>query len=148
MVKRTDADEMKLLTVSEQIPPHKRKGDPAEWVPRAYWSAVIPLETALSAKLGPAAIAVEAYANAGRWVVECPDCSGAQMTSPDDRRFLCTLCANVGVDGLWRPVLWPVEAEAIDAALSSRPLPNRNWAPGETLDDLAVEEILNMGVTR
>lgn len=131
---------MPLLTVADQVPPAARAGAAAEWAPRRYWSSITPIEQAMAAPLGPPEIAVSVYANHGRWVVECPDCSGAQMASPDDPRFMCTICANVAVEGMWRPVTWPTEAVAIDDVLSARPLLNRNWIPGETLDDLAAEE--------
>lgn len=105
----------------------------------AYWSAPVPLWQAVSAQLGPAEIAVAVYANQGRWIVECPDCAGAQIASAADYRFMCNCCANVAVEGLWRPVIWPEEHAEIDEALSWRPTVNQNWLPGETLEDLAAE---------
>lgn len=124
-----------LLTAEDQVP-----GGGAEAIPAAYWSSVIPLDNALAAPLGPPEIAVPAYANHGRWIAECPDCSGAQMASPSDYRFMCNLCANVAVGGAWRPVTWPEERDSIEALLIERPLANQNWTPGETLDDLADEQ--------
>lgn len=111
----------------------------AEFAPSRYWRAPVPLADAMTAQLGPARIAVAVYANHGRWIIECPDCRGAQIASADDRRFMCDECANATVDGLWRPVVWPEETAEIDRALSLRPVENQNWIPGETLDDLATE---------
>lgn len=111
----------------------------ADFAPSRYWSAPVPLADAMESQLGPAEIAIPVYANHGRWVVECPDCAGAQIASAADHRFMCTVCANVAVDGLWRPVVWPEECAEIDAALAWRPTVNQNWLPGETVDDLVAE---------
>lgn len=104
-----------------------------------YWRAPVPLGEAMAARLGPAEIAVAVYANHGRWIVECPDCRGAQIASAVDHRFMCCECANAAVGGLWRAVVWPEEHAEIDRALSVRPLENQNWSPGETLEDLEAE---------
>lgn len=125
---------MPLLTAADQIP-----GATAEAAPRRYWSSITPMERAMAAALGPAATAVKVYANHGRWVVECPDCHSAQMACVTDRRFMCEVCANVTVGGMWRPVTWPEERIEIDEILSARPLGNQNWLPGETVADLLAE---------
>ena len=116
----------------------------ADFAPCAYWSAPVPLAQAMAARVGPAEIAVAVYANHGRWIAECPDCSGAQIASANDYRFMCTTCANVAVEGLWRPVVWPEETVAIDEVLSARPVVNQNWTPGETLADLAAEVVAEL----
>jgi len=139
-----------LMTVAHQVPPQRRIGSEAEWAPRAYWDQLNPVsvEQAMAALPGPPEIAISVYANHGRWVVECPDCRGAQMASAEDRRFMCHECANVAVEGLWRAVVWPEDHAEIDAALSGRPMVNRNWFPGETLDELRAEEPVPTKVTR
>ena len=112
----------------------------AEWTPRAVWlvehttedgrDVPVPLEQALAARTAKADQAIEAYANHGRWVVECPDCHGAQLACRTDARFLCNECGNVAIGGLWRPVTWPGDLEEIEAELHRRPLrQNRNWIP-------------------
>ena len=75
--------------------------------------------------------------NYGRWIVDCPgvDCSGAQIASRDDHRFFCVTCGNNFVGGRFLPVTWPDDPDAIDAALSVRPVQFRNWT-GEPVDDL------------
>lgn len=113
----------------------------AEFAPSSYWSAPVPLNEAMTAPLGPPEIAVSVYANHGRWIVECPECAGAQIASANDPRFMCTVCANVATEGMWRPVIWPDEAVAIDQVLTARPdVATQNWTPGETVDDLLAEQ--------
>lgn len=77
----------------------------------------------------------------GRWLVDCPDCNGAQFASRKDLRFWCVDCRNAAVGGLWRRVAWPDDAEQAEQVLAARPLQaTRNWRPGrEALDDLARE---------
>jgi hypothetical protein len=57
----------------------------------------------------------------------------------DDPVIWCPLCSNRATGRKWRPVALPAEREAIEAVLSVRPEENRNWVPGETVDDLLVE---------
>lgn len=105
--------------------------------------AMVPLD--INAETGGES--VEAYANHGRWCIDCPDCNGAQLTSPEDRRFLCNRCGNVANGRLFRPVVWPKSHAKIAALLDERPDHTlRNWSPGETLADLKREhEILTLG---
>lgn len=103
------------------------------------WVAPIPADQAFGAKLGPKDTAIAAYINHGRWVVECPDCCGAQFACPDDPRFMCNNCANAMNDGMWRPVLWIKDRAKIEVLLKPRPVENQNWRPGETLADLKAE---------
>src|SRR5512134_438542 len=68
-----------------------------------------------------------AYVNHGRWIADCPfpDCGNAEKLQPRQSTFYCTNCRFVG------DVVWPGDADGIDAALSQRPVPQtRNWAPG------------------
>ena len=111
----------------------------AEAAPSLYWQAPVPLNQCLVAAVAPKSEAIEAYANDGRWVVECPDCHGAQFAARDDRRFLCNECANVTIGGLWRQVVWPKDPAAIDAELDKRPRGNANWLPGESVVQLRLE---------
>lgn len=77
--------------------------------------------------------------NHGRWIVNCP-CGSAQDASRTDRRFWCIECGNVLFDGKWAPVKWPSNAVEIEVELERRIfLHNRNWKPGETLEDLREE---------
>lgn len=87
---------------------------------------------------------VAARIDAGRWIVECPDCHDAQYVWPDEAApvFMCVACFNVTVGGSWRPVTMPSRRDrnAIEAALLARPLPgNRHWQLGETAAALRAE---------
>lgn len=87
-----------------------------------------------------AGTAVPVVANHGRWVVTCPGCRGAQMTSVTDQRFLCNVCGNAGNGGKFRPVTWPTDYAQIGALLDVRPdVRLRNWSPGETVASLTLE---------
>lgn len=118
--------------------------DNAARVAAESWQANRSLLDALNAPLGGRAVAVAAYANHGRWVVECPDCRGAQLASPSDPRFMCNCCGNVAAGGAWRPVIWPKNRDAIEEQLAARPPENRNWSPGESLAQLRRENEAHM----
>lgn len=104
-----------------------------------WWTAEVPLDKALKAPMGPSSTAVNAVVSHKRWVVACPDCMGAQLTAPQDRRFMCVDCGNVAVGGKWRPVLWPKEFAEIGSLLDGRAPNVAHWSPGETLADLRQE---------
>jgi hypothetical protein len=117
------------------VPPERG----AEWAPRVAWLAPSPIEVAM---LAPTAKDedVHVVVNHGRWVVECPDCHGAQLACRTDLRFMCNECGNISISGEWRAVVWPAQADAIDAELAKRPrVVNQHWLPGETLADLQLE---------
>lgn len=91
--------------------------------------------------------AVHVTVNDSRWVIVCPDCGEGQLAARDDPRFCCWECKNVMVEGRWRPVIWPNNADEIAHELLKRPYRDgrgigpRNWHPGETVADLAIEAI-------
>lgn len=94
----------------------------------------------------PRGAAVSAIVNAGRWLVRCPDCAGAEYADPDDPLFWCASCFNVANGGYPRPVGWPRDRGRIEAELLRRPAPllpghpsPRNWEAHETADDLRRE---------
>lgn len=107
-----------------------------------FWLAPTPLEDALAAPVGPKSTAIFATANHGRWIAECPDCRGAQLTAPEDPRFMCVECGNASVGGRWRPVIWPKDHAAIGALLDERPRHLANALPGETLSQIRKENKL------
>lgn len=82
----------------------------------------------------------------GRWIVKCPHCGGAQLASPDWRRFLCVDCANVAFGGRWLAVEWPSEdlVAAGEALLAARPdVATRNWDPTkESVGALKAENVI------
>lgn len=72
---------------------------------------------------------------AGNWIIDCPLCSGAQVTS------LGTRCVDCGTA---LEVRWPSDElqYGVQRLLSLRPIPHtRNWSPGETLHDLLAENV-------
>lgn len=94
-------------------------------------------------------MAVEAHVNHGRWIALCsrPHCTSAAPLKPGQTGFHCVECNQLD------SVVWPTDAEAIDAVLAMRPVPTtRNWAPpghwqsiavgmpeGQTVDELRAE---------
>ena len=77
----------------------------------------------------------QAYNNHGRWVAECATkyCTEAHLVEPGDR-FVCANCDRS------YDVVFPDAKHLIDAALERRVVPEtRNWVPGETVQDLIVE---------
>lgn len=112
----------------------------AEWIHHQLRSTSAPL----SAATDPEA-AVPAYANHGRWVVDCPNCCNAQLACRTDHRFLCNECGNITVGRLWRPVIWPANSAAIEAMLDNRPREYQNWNPGEPAVSLAIENLEHTG---
>lgn len=117
----------------------------AEVAPRTFWQSPESLPDALGAPTAPMAEAIVAYVNDGRWVVDCPDCGGAQLASRTDRRFMCNECANIAIGGLWRPVVWPSAKteRGIEEALGARPARNAHWSPLESVADLVAENVEN-----
>ena len=83
---------------------------------------------------------LQAIVNAGRWVVQCPYCAGAEYAR-EDKIFMCQSCWN-GTDRKWLPVVFPPDRQEIEAILIKRMNPgNRNWRPGETIDFLKAENM-------
>lgn len=80
-----------------------------------------------------------AYANFGRWVVDCPRpwCTNAMQVWRGQAMFECR-----GPDscGWTAPIVWPPDPDAIEAILAVRPANAvRNWRAGETLANLVEE---------
>lgn len=120
---------------------------PAERTPRMIQDAAARAGRPLPFALPPSPDAAEgeaeaiAYVNDGRWVVDCPACSSAQLAAHSDRRFFCTECHNAAIGGAWRAVRWPPanQLNAVEAELELRPERNRHWRPGQSVDDLRAE---------
>lgn len=86
---------------------------------------------------------LEARIESGAWLVECPGCHDAFMVDDQDLLFNCVGCGSMGG---WHPVVMPAERAEIEAVLLLRPgfrhnAPNRNWIPGETVEDLKRENL-------
>lgn len=99
-----------------------------------------------------------AFMNHGRWVAQCGTCPGAERVWPGgqireiDRGPNAGRRFGVGADGVLHcgscgnttPVKFPDDRLAIEKILSRRPaFANRNWVPGESMDDLAAENLVN-----
>ena len=75
-----------------------------------------------------------AYANRGRWIVEC-ECRSASQVQPETRRWRCEEC------GAGYEVLWPGRRREIEQLLMVRPVVHRNWNLGERVEHLMIENI-------
>jgi len=113
----------------------------AEWALATFWPAAggpvrMPTGTHKGMTLSP-------RLDHGRWVVDCPFCTGAALASYTDPRFYCCDCLHVGTDaeGRWVRVDWPraTTIRAVEEAVASRPEPRRNWWPDETIQHLRDE---------
>jgi hypothetical protein len=72
----------------------------------------------------------------GRWLVVCPNCGAGIAVEPKWQGVCCLDpdCCR------WFPRLEiPEDRDDIEGALSPRQKPNRNWRPGETVEDLRKE---------
>lgn len=80
---------------------------------------------------------VDAYANIGRWVADCPSCNLGQVIDPDDPLFWCPACQPIA----WRTIVVPGRKlrGRIERTLMRRAPENRNWHPWETIEMLEVE---------
>jgi hypothetical protein len=73
------------------------------------------------------------------WLADCPDpyCDNAMMLVPGQAVYRCEGRGACGTEG---PIMWPPDPIAIETVLSMRPaMRNRCWLPGETIEDLLVE---------
>ena len=76
----------------------------------------------------------------GRWILLCsnPKCKGAEFAW-EEGFFYCASCLNAHVDHKMIVTKFPKERREIEAILEPRNIPNRNWEPPETLEDLEAE---------
>ena len=70
-----------------------------------------------------------------RWIVDCPNCGGAEFVF-EDKRFLCSQCGNSDIQGQIRRVVMPQKRTEIEDILSKRKIINRHWYPNETIEML------------
>lgn len=78
-----------------------------------------------------------ARVNWGRWIWDC-ECGGSEFAF-DEGWGMCRNCFNGWIKHKYRPVLFPRNRKAIELLLINRPLENRNWFPGESLEKLRAE---------
>lgn len=129
-----------------------------EWITQRCRKMARLLETPFTGMTSGKAVGAEI--NHGRWIAICPDCGGAEYVSPDEQIFYCFSCGNAGNAGNGRPVKFPADRKAIEAAVLERPvierrgtnkierallaepvLPmlSRSWKPGETVSELRMQ---------
>lgn len=89
-----------------------------------------------------------AYVNHGRWVIDCPGDGCYAALKATDTGVVCDCMDEVVCDhptiphGLAIDILFPDTSDDITRLLDLRPRRiNRNWYPGETLDDLKAENV-------
>tara|TARA_Y100000310_G_scaffold268882_1_gene281765 strand:- start:117 stop:500 length:384 start_codon:yes stop_codon:yes gene_type:complete len=88
---------------------------------------------------------LQARVNHGRWVADC-ECAGAELAN-EEGQFMCLSCFNLELGHKYRPVIFPKNRQSIEVELMRRPVPNRNWNPGESLAFLKADyEAHNGGV--
>ena len=73
----------------------------------------------------------------GRWIWDC-ECGGAEFAF-DEGLGMCQNCYNGKSGHKYRPIIFPKKRPAIEKLLLIRPLENRNWSPGETIEKLRAE---------
>ena len=76
---------------------------------------------------------VMAYANAGRWVVDCPRCNSG-MAALVEWPAYCFDCGSI-----FAAIVFPKGWEKIEAKLLRRPERSQNWRPGESVEQLEAE---------
>lgn len=74
----------------------------------------------------------------GAWIIRCPDCKGAEYAW-EEGMFFCCSCLNNNVGHKLRRASFPPKRVVIDFLLQVRPLNNRNFKPGETIEQLESE---------
>lgn len=65
--------------------------------------------------------AVKAYIWQGQWIARC-ECGGNEFVDPSEPIFFCFSCGNRGNNQRVRPVEFPDNVEAIEAAVLARPV--------------------------
>ena len=89
---------------------------------------------------------IKARINWGRWIADCPQCGGAEDVRVG-LPFVCKGLVAAGFHGehtacgFTADVEFPKTADKlmIEALLVRRPVPFRNWFPGETIENLQKE---------
>jgi hypothetical protein len=83
---------------------------------------------------------VKAFVEYGRWAAKCPICGQYIDVDPGEPVWLCTSCGGMRLEARVSVVIFPEERVAIETELLRRAnIWNRNWAPGERVEDLMAE---------
>ena len=80
---------------------------------------------------------LKAYVNHGRWCAKC-ECGGSEYVW-EEGWFMCCGCLNSKHKHKYRQVVFPSNRKKLEMILMMRPILNRNWFPGESLDILKQE---------
>ena len=70
---------------------------------------------------------VRARVDWGRWLCDCPFCGGAELVSRAAGVFYCLSCGMADQGGKPMQVLFPDDAEEIEAELDTREEKYQNW---------------------
>jgi len=83
---------------------------------------------------------LKARVDHARWIVDCPNCGGAEYTWADGL-FFCSLCENEHYQGQLLKVIMPSprKVRQIETLLGMRHIVNRHWNPKETIKQLITE---------
>lgn len=83
---------------------------------------------------------LEAVIRQGAWHILCdgPGCRGSEYAW-EEGLMMCASCLNAHLGHQFRQTAFPRHRGAIEEILELRAIPNRNWEPPETLDDLLAE---------
>tara|TARA_Y100000310_G_C20569906_1_gene757461 strand:+ start:581 stop:883 length:303 start_codon:yes stop_codon:yes gene_type:complete len=82
---------------------------------------------------------IEARVNHARWIADCPHCRSADFVFTPELLFMCANCGNDSSYQCYQ-VAVPGNRSAIEAVLSERDkIENRNWEPGQTVQELESE---------
>jgi len=99
----------------------------------------------VAGKPGPNAKKAVAIVSGSCWIVLCPSGDGgAEFANFEDPRFFCCNCRNRQWGGHPLQVVLPDPAVRlqVETVLLQRPDPaTRNWTPGESVEDLKVENL-------
>lgn len=90
--------------------------------------------------------ALPARVEHGRWLVDCPGCSGAELADISEPVFLCLSCGNKFAGNLPVAVAFPQQRAEIEAVLEKRPRENQNWSDKESVEDLIAESVASQAV--
>lgn len=80
---------------------------------------------------------INVFVNHGRWCAKC-ECGGSEYVW-EEGLFMCQSCWNSAHKHNFRQSVFPENRRAVEQLLNVRPLVNRNWNIGETIDNLKAE---------
>lgn len=90
---------------------------------------------------------LQAIIRQGKWLVLCqnPSCKGAEKVW-EEGLMMCCSCLNSHEGHQVLPTIFPANRSEIEAILEPRPMENRNWEFGESVERLRLENYLQDNV--